>query len=82
MKKLLTGVVRYMSDGFDFQPPRHVNYLDSGRFSCPMNSRARAIPNRNSWLKATTSKAALRRPSGPASPLADYIHILPKALRD
>jgi hypothetical protein len=31
-----------------------------------MNSRARAIPNRNSWLKATTSKAALREPSGPA----------------
>ena len=25
-----------------------------------MNSRARAIPNRNSWLKATTPKAALQ----------------------
>jgi len=24
-ERLLTGVVRYMSDGFDLQPPLHVN---------------------------------------------------------
>jgi hypothetical protein len=48
------------------QPRLDVNQLDSTCLNCPMNSRATAIPNRNSWLKGTTPEAALRWPSGPA----------------
>jgi len=63
IKRLLTGLVRYMSNEFDLQPPLRVNQLDSAGLNCPMNSRVTPIPTGNSSVRNEVTRGSEPSPS-------------------